>query len=262
MEITEKRIFYINSSSTDFTQILDLNGIQPSHVSLLACNIPKSYYLITTNQNTFTLSEDVKTATVSIPIGNYTRRSLQTVLTTQLNASSPNGYTYAISSPSVSNSAETGKYTFTVSGNGGIQPIFTFSDYTGVAESMGFNINSSYQFTTDSLQSANVVKLLKEDTLFIHSNICQSENKTDVLQQIFVNSQVNFGSINWENTNIEYYKKPLLTNGSNNFSFRLTDENDKLIDLNGQNFQMVIVVFKQENKLLNWNKDILRSRIS
>jgi hypothetical protein len=46
--------------------------------------------------NTFTLTEIVS-RTITIPVGNYTKNNLLTVLQTQLNTGAPVGWTYTVS---------------------------------------------------------------------------------------------------------------------------------------------------------------------
>ena len=94
--ISEKQIFFINSNqrltgtSNDFTVNLDINkNLEFDKVALLQCLIPQSYYLIQQGQNTFTLTEGVSQVMISIPIGNYTRRTFAIVLGTTLTNASP-----------------------------------------------------------------------------------------------------------------------------------------------------------------------------
>lgn len=175
--INKKKIFLINSrertsgTDSDFMYTLDLtNNDHFTNVCLLACTLPKSYYMITADEY-FTLTEDDETVDISLPEGNYSRASLKTKLTSILNSSSPKGWVYSISNPNVNQEGDDGKYTFNVTGNT-TQPIFTFNDT--LYEQLGFDANSVNSFVSNSPKSADVVKL-QEDTLFIHSSITQSD---------------------------------------------------------------------------------------
>jgi hypothetical protein len=85
-----------------------------------------------------------------------------------------------------------------------------------------------------------VVKFQLEDSLFIHSDIVR-DGSDDVLQSIFVASP-DFSSITYLCPEYETGVKPITTAVSQVFRFSLTDENGRLIDLNGQNWQMTIMV--------------------
>ena len=125
-----KRIYYIDShdrvsgTHSDFTYFLDMKNEDYDSVVLLQASIPKSYYIVQNGRNTFTLDENGTQVVISLPIGNYSRSSFRAQLQTSLNASSPNGWAYVVSVPNASVTADNGFYTFTVSGNGGIQPQF------------------------------------------------------------------------------------------------------------------------------------------
>src|SRR6185312_10323063 len=119
--IQHGRIFYINSrdrtSGTDgnFSAIVQIPQTQAfDSVVVLDVLIPKSYYLVQTNQNTFTLQEGSQQATVTIPVGNYNRNNFQSVLQTQLRAASPNGWVHSVTYPNTTTNPDTGKYTYTV----------------------------------------------------------------------------------------------------------------------------------------------------
>src|SRR6185312_2178579 len=119
----KSRYFYINSASradgTDskFTYSIPLGDSNEwTNVVLLSASIPKSYYLVQTNYNTFILREPGHTdTTITVPAGNYSRSSFMNVLPTLLNAASPSHWTYTMSYPDVSSAANTGKFTYTVS---------------------------------------------------------------------------------------------------------------------------------------------------
>ncbi|KYQ88908.1 hypothetical protein DLAC_11815 [Tieghemostelium lacteum] len=65
-------------------------------VAVLQATIPKSFYTVRRNLNTFTLTEGLDEVVITIPIGNYSRKSLQDTLQTILNESSPHNISYSI----------------------------------------------------------------------------------------------------------------------------------------------------------------------
>ena len=183
--IANRQHFYVDSrnriSGTDsnFTFAIPLKKDETfTHVCILDAVIPKSYYLIRAGKNTFTLVENGTLITVTIPTGNYSRRSFQATLQTLLTAASLNGWTYTITYPTATSAADTGKYIYTVTNNSGSQPSFIFT--TNVFEQLGFNLNSTHTFSNNTITSANVIKMQQEDALFIHSDIA-SNGKDSIL---------------------------------------------------------------------------------
>ena len=79
---SEHQIFYINSNNRssgtneNFSYILDIDrNFNYDRVLLLDATIPKSFYNVQTGFNTFTISEDNITRSITLPIGNYNRNS-------------------------------------------------------------------------------------------------------------------------------------------------------------------------------------------
>lgn len=248
---TDRQIFYINSSNrlsgtdSNFMYQLEINpDADYDRATVLQCSIPKSYYLIENGFNTFTLQEGISSVTVTIPIGNYNRRSIQTVLQSMLNTSSPNNWTYTVNYPNTQSQSDTGKFTFTVSGNGPTQPAFIFTDK--VYEPLGFNANSTNQFVGNSLTSTNVIKLQAEDTIYIRSDLV-TNGFDNTLQEVFSTSDPSYASINFISPSPEGYAKRITSNRSTVFNFYITDENKRPIDLNGQNLQIVLMMYKEQD---------------
>jgi hypothetical protein len=244
--IKRKKIFYVNSrnrtsgTNSNFFYSLNLkDSDRYSHAVILQASIPKSYYLVVSGQNTFTLTENGSDATITISPGNYNRKNFKTTLQTLLNAGSPNGWTYAVSIPSA---PDTGYYNFTVSGNAGLQPSFTFTTY--LYEQLGFNINSTVNFVGDSLSSVNVISLQKETTIFLHSSLIGTGND-NVIQEMYSNAN-DFDYITYHCINLEGYSKRII-NISDNYWFYLTDENDNEINLNGQNVVFTLMVYEKDD---------------
>lgn len=256
MSIT-KKLFYINSSNrisgtdSDFYYQIDLSNYEPTHVLVLQANIPKSYYVVQNGYNTFTLSEPyasgTSTTTITIPAGNYNRSNFMIVLQSQLTTLSAQGYTYTISIPNSVNSGDTGKYTFSVAGNGTYQPSFIIpNDPNNMYEMLGFVAGSTNTFVTNTLTSTNVIKLLKEDSIFIHSDIVGGVTD-DVLQEIYTVDNSDFSNIVFQNFARDYYDKEIKGSKSNSFRFYLMNEGNEAINLNGLNWTMTLCVFKKDN---------------
>lgn len=228
----------LNGTHDDFSYSIDLLNEEYDMVCLLKCLLPKTYYLIREGQNTFTLTEGVDVITVTVPAGNYDRKSFALQVGLLLTNASLNGITYSVSIPSRPN-PETGKYTFTVTNNGVIQPIFTFSRW--VYEQFGFDANSSNQFVNDILVSKNVAKMQSEDCIYIRSDI----TKDTLLQDVYVSQSADFSSVSYLCPEVESHSRPMHVTKNGAYRFTFTDEQGNKIDFNGQNIVMSIVVYKE-----------------
>jgi hypothetical protein len=235
-----------NSTDSNFTYTFtNLDKTKEfDHVAVLSASIPKSYFLVQSNYNSFNLLENATSVPITITPGNYNRLSLATTVKNLLNSNSPNGWTYNITFNNINQTYDTGAYYFTVSGNSS-QPSFIFS--SGMYEPLGFNANTTNQFSANSLTSVNVPNLSIETTLFIHSDICQNREGDNVLQEVYDTGQSTFSYIIFLNPIPMEYSKPMPNSSSNTFAFWLTDENGNIVNLNGVNFNFTIMVFKKND---------------
>jgi hypothetical protein len=264
MDLLNHKLYYINSRNknggthSNMSYSLDLRGIKANRVVVMQANIPKSYYMVQQNLNTFTLIENDVDITVTIPEGNYNRTNFKSTLQSLLNGATLNTFTYAVSVP-LSSGSDTGKYTFTVSNNGVSQPSLSFSNSNNMYELMGFNGPSINIFIANALVSTNVIKLQKEDTLFIRSDIV-SGHSNGILQDLNAINSVDFDNIVFQNYNPFIYAKPLNGSLSNVFSFQIVNEDGNEMNLNGNNWTMTICIF-QENELYKLLKTYIDYRL-
>lgn len=255
---THKQLFYINShnrvnqsdSNTDFSYDLDIdNDIDYSDVVLLDASIPKSNYTIASNNNTFTVVENIGggdlTRVIIMPIGNYNRTSFKNVLKTQLN-DNPNTYVYDISFDNPNRTEDTGKYTFTWTNvdMGAQEPQFIFT--SSLYEQCGFNKNSTNVFVSGSLISTNVSNLRPETTIFILSDIVSNKNN-NILHNIVSSDDDDYHYVVYHCNTPNEYSKTFSRNKSNRFRFHLSDEDYNPIELNGLNVVFTIMLFKRSS---------------
>lgn len=268
---------YRNSgSSGDFVYSLGLPAnLQADSVAVLSASIPKSYYLISQGANTFTLTEGVQTATIEVPKGNYSMASFRTVLQGLINAASPHNYTYAITQPNTTVAASTAKYTFTVSGNGGVQPNFTFPSTSLVYKQMGFDWTSSNNFVANSLVSTNCVNFNNVRGLIIKSNLVNSTANNSgygstVLQEIYNFNTSDFSNIGFQNNQVQFSAKPMKTGAiTDSATFTIVDTDDRILDFNGDNVNLSLVFFKKDNYheaalqdlKIKWTQDVIESGV-
>lgn len=246
--IHDKMLFYVNSNdrisgtSSDFMYSLQFDNTKSyDRVGVLQCSIPVSYYLIEQGQNTFILIEGTHNITIIVPPGNYNRKSLSVTLASILTSSSVSGWTYTCTYPSTGTTVDQGLYNYGVSGNSS-QPSFKFGIYC--YEALGFNENSTNVFVSNSLNSTNVIKLTPQDQLFLHSDIGQNKND-DILQDIYASGTSNYSTILFQNFDVEAYSKTLVSITNSVFRFYLTDANDNVINLNGQNLCITLILYKK-----------------
>lgn len=251
MFVTNPYYVYVNSrereSGTDenFTYNIQFpQGFDFTHVVCLNALIPKSYYLIQEGplENIFQLQENNTVVTVTVPVGSYLLSAFKAIIGTLLTNASPNGLTYTLSYPTTSG-PDTGKWTFTQT-DGSIVSSLIFNAH--LFEPFGFFSNSTNIFSGTTLTSTCVIKLQSEDRLLIHSNICNNPGMDDVLVSINSTTSVNYSSIAWECAAPEFYSHLLSSQNNNTYSFTLTDENGELIQLNGLNMNLTLLLYRKD----------------
>ncbi len=91
-------------------------------LKVLEVQIPFSYYVFNSKNNTFTLTESDGGGprTVTIPVGNYTSSSIGSTLATALNSASANSHTYSVAYSAVD-------YKLTITSNAGGANTFTLT---------------------------------------------------------------------------------------------------------------------------------------
>lgn len=242
--IQSSRIYYINSqnrlagSDSSFSYRIPMDD-QYTHVCVLQASIPMSFYLVRDGFNTFTLNENGTDIDIVIKPGNYNYSNFITEVKNKLNNFSVNNWVY-----SVVFDTQTAKYTYSVTNNGGIQPMFTFGNH--LSQQFGFETNKTYSFVGDALVSSNVVNFVPEGTIFIHSNIVNSD--TSILQEVYSNNTIPFSNIVYElTTDVKCYSKKLRTNTSNVFNFSITDEATSELYLNGNPVLITLLLWKEDN---------------
>ena len=194
-----------------------------------------------------TLQEGVLTATITIPPGHYNKNSFMTILISLLNTNSPNRFTYAITMNNEFSNTNNGFMYFTVSGNGGVQPDFIFTDY--LYEQYGFNANSTVSFVSDALTSTNVVNFIPEQTLYIKSSLVKtrSNNSNGVLQELFASNAQPYQCISYQCTELEAKSKEINDAKTNSFSIVLQNEGKEVINLNGRNMLLTLLLYKKDD---------------
>ncbi len=218
-------------------------------------SIPISYYLIPQGYNTFQLTEGVSTVTISIPVGNYNINSFCSIVQGLLTTYSPNRWTYTMTFPQPYSQTSTGLITYTVTGSTS-NPSLVFNAKNFLHEQFGFNIGSTVTFNSGTLTSINVVNFINETTLFIHSDIVDNGND-DVLQDIYATNTQSLSTVVYQCPDLIGYSKKFKVARNQVFNFSLTDAHNAGINLNGQDMQITILLYKKstfENIAVNFMK--------
>jgi hypothetical protein len=218
------------SNSNFFSNPIDLGLNDYNTVSLVAASIPRSFYNIPNGYNTFIVQEPGN-RTITLSPGSYNKTNLQSNLQTKLNSGAvPFGWSYTVSYPD-STQPQTFKYTITVSGNGGIQPKFIFTN--SMFHQLGFDPNSTNNFTTNSLTSINVIDLSFISQVYIKSNMISNSND-GILQEILTYGSYPMGSFaTFQQLDFEMNSRDLNKDSTNSWNFVLVDTFDREVDLNG-----------------------------
>ena len=253
-QISHKRFFYINSgnqlstTSNSFSQFIQVpSNEQYDRIVVTQANIPISYYVIQAGYNTFQLIEPGHAAvTLTVPPGNYTALSFASVLPGILNAGSPSGFTYKMTFPNNITQTQTGLFTYQV--NTGTGPIsFVFNSVNPINEQFGFNIGSTATFVSNgsvsNLTSANVVKFVPEDALFLHCGVVDAGNN-DILQEFYNQNNIPFSINSWVNPDPIATSKKLFSNNMSVITFSITNENGIPIYFNGLNVVFTIMMYR------------------
>lgn len=232
----------ISGTDSNFSYSIPLPPLPGSqrytHVTVLDALVPKSYFLVQAGLNTFQLSENGTTVTLSMPVGNYTLAVWETTIQSVLNAGSPNGYTYNVTFPSV-NVVQTGMLTYTVNSTNPIS--LTFNQF--LYEPFGFPKNSTNSFVGGSLTSTTVIKLQSEDRIFITSSLVANPFNDSVLVAFNASANVNFSSITYINYCPEYNTKILASSTNGIYNFCVTNESFTVLNTNGLNICMSLLFF-------------------
>lgn len=246
--------YRLSGTESDFTYQLEIDSSQYNKVVVLAASIPVSYYLVENGDEFFISENGSAEVSVSITAGNYNVNSFITVLTAALNAASPNGWTYSMSFPNASTSAQTGKFTYNIAGTGITSAYFKMT-YSVIYNQLGFDVNTTNNFTVSSptsarLVSTNCVDFVPINSIYILSDIVSGDisNQYNILQEIYSPNAVPFSNITYLCPNQDNYAKNLSNQSGNVFRFTITDANSgSTIDTNGLPVYITLKVFRQDD---------------
>ena len=200
-------------------------------VALTSLTISKTWTTINSFNNVFELTEGTTTIEITVPTGNYDVCNFPTVLSKLLTDASPNNYTYKVFYDFSNN-----KYTFKAFTD--VLGLISFRFYNdGIHEIMGFEDNTTYLFSGDSLTSNNTINMQLTRYLTLKSNIANnfgnSDSDSSILARIPVEDVEDFGVVHYTVNQIQDQAKAITNNRSNIYTFSLYDDHDRIINNNG-----------------------------
>ena len=241
-DFLSKDIVHVNSSkrlsgtSSDFT--IDLSQQiripnQYDRASLVSFSCPKSYYLITADNDSFTVTEGKTTRTIELLHGNYSFTSLATELEEELNAFGV-GWVYTVLADK-----SVGKFFFSVTGHTS-QPSFDFSGATSPYYIVGFD-EAVYSFTSDVLYSVNLVNLQRIDSMQLLCNFVNGGILSTIIPDVS-----DFGLIQFQEPDAILTSQIVSLSNFQQCHFSLVDGDDgAIIDLNGLHFDFVFIIYQR-----------------
>ena len=240
--ITQREYYVIRSSESKISTALNIDLSKDyDHITISSASVPKTYYVLPSDC-ALEVDEDGKVNTCNFLKGNYNLKSFAVIFKSVVEGVCLFGY--SVNYPLSSTEIDTGKFTFVVDGNFGVQPKMRTSNIY-LARVMGIKINVWYTFVSNSLKSVNVVNFQSYDELLIKSNIVK--NKENLLQEIYSTGNPYNSSILFQNDNLPLNAKLVNNLTSSEFEFSLQDTDGNLIDLNGSEWSFVICIFKINN---------------
>lgn len=233
-----------------------LNNI--AGMKILQAEVPFSYYIINSKNNTFLLSEPAGTATVTLPVGNYNSSTMSSALSTALTTASTglNGRTYT-----VTYSSQLEKFSIT-SSSGNFSLTFNTSNQDNPRTVLGFDAGISTS-SGSVLLAPNTSQLTGPNYVYLNStqlgpitNTYLPQNSEN-LQQGQKGPQIARIPIRCNPGDVCYYKDPSPDHWFNfenlrqiqSFDMYFTLGNqapERALRFNGQNFSIKvgILLFK------------------
>ena len=250
------RINRNNSTDSSFEFKINLEtDNQFDSVILVTAHIPKKFYTVSNNAF-FTLIEDGMQEIITMPEGNYNYNNLPVILKGLFDQASINmlhNWVYTITFPNINIEPDTTKLTFSVSGNGGLQPSVSFvNDIKGEAHQLlGFpHDQSPHSFIADKLISSNIVSFVRTQFIVIKSNIAlnsgSGQSDTAILARIPL-SDTHDEVISYDLVQLEDGVRELGSNTSNIFSFTIFDDHDRILELNGYPWTASLLIYKSDD---------------
>jgi hypothetical protein len=238
------KIYYISSNYrstgniTDFKIQLQIDKTQEyTHCAVISATIPNTYYIVQNNYNTFQLIENSIIKTIIVPAGNYNITQFINIIKQLLNANSSSIF-------SLTYSSQTNKIIYSFISNSQQASIKIIG--SNLYRLLGFDKDSNNVFVNNTITSTNVINFVLNPTIYIHSDIVAAYDD-NVLQEINSNNNNPMSNITYQNNNILEISKKISSSKNGIYDFYLQDNDDQIIDLNGNDFSFSLILFKKSD---------------
>jgi hypothetical protein len=215
------------ANSIYYLPVIEIPDGHHIYLSLQNANIPYSFYSITASDNTFQFGLVAgPTTTYYVEPGNYTVTQLIGVIQTAMGAS------YAISYSSI-----TSKLLFTHTSSNFIIYANTINHIIGFSKTTNTTSQANLLYSRDCV-NLNSIRALNIEVNFptYNVNVAQPYNQNIMATiPVFV---APFSIISYTNTN--NFRTNLYVNKLDNIQIRILDNEARLVDLNGINYQMTL----------------------
>lgn len=249
-----QKIFNVSSSqrtnTADVAESAEITLNMPrrnrfSMCSIVRAEIPKSYYMLGLNDtDTFQITEATGGPAFTVTLTgdrDYSATELGVELKTALDTASAadgNGQVYTVTF-----NTNTRKYTIS-----NVTNDFTL-DFTGsalIAKYLGFSAGLQLISTgvNNSIVSVNVVNQQRHDVIFIRSSIALNNND-DILGILYPSSYSEGAIIAYQPSDVRTSAVAVANNDANTFRFTLMDSDNNVVDLNGLNWSLVLVLWDE-----------------
>ena len=230
----------IYGTSENFSINLNLEKNQNfKSVSVEDVQFLKSYLMVDSTNNTFSVTEDTGPLTFSVtivPERNYSATQLATELAERLiarSASHGNSYNYTVAF-----NPDSG-YFLIGTGAGGDFTL-NFSSNAKLGQYLGFTA-TTHESTANSVLSVKSADLQRYNNIQIRSTLCRN-GRDNVLVQVPIRDVEDGDIINYQPITRQY--RGVQNADSDTHTFIVTDVNGASIDLNGGSIQFELVFIK------------------
>ena len=217
----------IGNSSIFNIVVDDLITNSKKEISVESVIIPKSFYAINTNNQTFLLNA----TTVTLAVGNYTAAQFKTEIEAKMTATAIDTYTWALDTI-------TGKSTITAA-----NLAFTITSNERNLRYLGLPASTVASSTLLGLKSTNVVDLASSryidivlDGIGMASTNTYNKNK-NVLARVYANV-ANFDTIYFTSSTFSYIS--IYTDKLERLQLSVVDDFGDLLDLNGSDISITL----------------------
>ena len=260
---------YLQSDITSYYQFLLKDKVicpenQSLLVSLHSASIPYSFYNIRTQTNNtidlrisdYTTGSPVgtQTAVLSLPAANYNAFSIADIISTSIPSLFVAHYSFVIN---ISYDNDTNKLTFNLTPTNAdaakvlrLEFLFSTGDNTKIAcfTELGFKIEDVFMDKDTNLTSTNCLDINGSiHGIFIRTNLTsksildsQNGNLSNILGRVPIDIQP--GGVIFHRARDSIFHSIVKSKDITNLTIKLTDERNRLLDLNGLHFQVGIKI--------------------